>query len=370
MEDLDKLRGEINRLDQELLKIIAERMRVVEEIGRLKGESGKPVTDTKRETEVYGQIDTAASRLGIDKSTARRIFYEIIQFSKSKQFREKEGPLRSDLKLKMVFQGEHGAYSEAALKKAFPNAEPVPSQTFHSVFEALEKGDADAALLPVENSTEGSVTPVYDLLMESDTKAFQEVFLRVEHCLMARPGVVIGDLKEVYSHPQALEQCRGLFKRLGAKPVPYYDTAGAAKMVKESGRNDIAAIASELAASHYGLDILGKGIEDNPNNITRFLALGRGISEKPVKSRRYKTSLVFAIRHEPGSLFSVVRILAERGINLTKLESRPTKKTPWEYVFFVDFEGHAEEEQVKEVLKQVEEKTLFMKVFGSYVRGD
>jgi chorismate mutase/prephenate dehydratase len=369
MNELDKLRKEIDGIDEHILRLVSKRLEYAANIGRIKKESGISVVDGQREKEIIDKVDKLSDELGIDPSTSRKIFFDLMQLSKSKQFFEKIEP-SDGLKLSMAFQGEHGAYSEAAIKKAFPNCEAIACPTFFSVFESLEKELVEAALLPVENSTEGSVTPVYDLLMETELNAFSEIFLRIEHCLIAHPETDISQIKEIYSHPQALEQCRGLFKRINSKPVPYYDTAGAVSLIKESGRKDIAAIASKQAAKHYGMNVLEENIEDSSNNFTRFLALGKSMQVKLEEGKSYKTSFVFSVRHEPGSLFRIMKIIADKNINLTKLESRPTKKSPWEYVFFVDFEGHMEEPSVAEALKEIENHSLFVKVFGSYKRGD
>lgn len=272
--------------------------------------------------------------------------------------------------MKVAFQGERGAYSEAAIKKTFPDAEAVACQTFHAAFEALETGKVDVALIPVENSTEGSVSPVYDLLVESNVKAFHEVFLKVEHCLIGYTGCGLSDIKEVYSHPQALGQCTHFLKKIRVKTISHYDTAGAVKMLSKLKKKDVAAIASEVAAEYYGMKILKKNIEDNPNNITRFLALTKDKKTEFEKGKKYKTSIVFSIKHVPGALFKVIKVFADEKINLTKIESRPTKKTPWEYIFFVDFEGHVEEGRVRRALKEVEDNSFFVRIIGSYPKGD
>ncbi len=272
--------------------------------------------------------------------------------------------------MKVGFQGEHGAYSEMAVKKAFPKAEAVPCASFYDAFGALENGEVEALLMPVENSTEGSVTPVYDLLAKTKFNAFKEVFLRIEHCLITNPKNRIEDIKDVYSHPQALGQCREFLKKSKYREIAYYDTAGAVKMIMESGRKDAAAIASEAAAGYYGMKIIEKNIEDNPNNITRFLALGKDMKTEFKKENRYKTSIIFSIKHEPGTLFRIVKAFAERNINMTKIESRPTKKTAWEYLFFVDFEGHCEDKNIVEALEEIEKNSFFVNVVGSYPWGE
>ena len=272
----------------------------------------------------------------------------------------------------VAFQGERGAYSESAALHYFKKAKLVPLKTFREVFEYAERGESDSAVVPVENSIEGSVNEVYDLLLETrKLEVVGEVYQRVRHCLVANPGANKKSVRWVHSHPQALAQCRGYLEKNGMEPVPAYDTAGAAKMIKEKGSTNSAAIASRTAAELYGMQILDEAIEDKKNNYTRFLVLSRrGKGNAPKRSVQYKTTLIFSVKHLPGALFGIVGEFAIRKINLTRIESRPTKETPWEYNFYVDFEGHAAEKQVKEALKSIKPKTLYLKILGSYKKAE
>lgn len=266
---------------------------------------------------------------------------------------------------KVAFQGEKGAYSELAIIQFFPNSTPIPVRSFQEVIEKLLSGLSDYAVVPIENSIEGSVNEVYDLLLHSDLYVVGETYQRIHHCLIALKGNDLGSLKQVYSHPQALAQCRHYINEKGLVAVPAYDTAGAVKMVKESQNKGAAAIASKRAAEIYGMDILDVGIEDRKNNFTRFYVLSREpASTKP--SGNDGTSMIFSVKHAPGSLVNVLSEFARREINLTKIESRPTKETPWEYNFFTDFEGHILDSKVRDVLKVIESKTAFVKILGSY----
>lgn len=270
----------------------------------------------------------------------------------------------------VAFQGERGAYGEMAALRYFKKPKLVPLKTFREVFEYAERGDS--AIVPVENSIEGSVNEVYDLLLESKKlEVLGEVYQRVRHCLIAIPGSSKKKIRWVHSHPQALAQCRGYLQKNGMEPVPAYDTAGAAKMIREKGEADSAAIASRRAAELYDMQVLDEGIEDRKNNYTRFLVLSqRSKPSKPKPATHYKTSLIFSVKHVPGALFGIVGEFAMRRINLTRIESRPTKETPWEYNFYVDFEGHAAEKQVKEALDAVRPKTLYLKILGSYRKAE
>ncbi len=264
----------------------------------------------------------------------------------------------------VAFQGENGAYSEAAIYQAFgPNVSTLPCRSFEGIFEAVEQGQADFAALPVENSTSGSITQAYDLLLDRDLKIWQEVHFRVRHCLLANPGVKMEDVKRVYSHPQALAQCEHYLANRGLEPVVANDTAGSAKALAADPEPDAAAIASELAARIYGLDILDIGIEDLAFNYTRFFMLG---DQEPPRAPQNKTSLVFATRHIPSALYNCLGEFAEKGINLTKLESRPRRNKPWHYVFYLDFEGHWQDPSCKRALVGLLHKSVFVKMLGSY----
>lgn len=268
---------------------------------------------------------------------------------------------------RVAFQGERGAYGEMAALQYFPGATPVPLKSFADVFEAAEKKRVAYAVIPVENSIEGSVGEVYDLLLLTNLKAVGEVYQRVHHCLIANTNTKISQIKSVYSHPQALGQCRGYLRRKKIEPLPAYDTAGAVKMIKERKLLDSAAIASRRAAELYDMKILAQDIEDRKNNYTRFLVLAPKTGNK--SGSDYKTSIIFSIRHVPGALFGILGEFALRGINLTKIESRPTKETPWEYNFYVDFEGHYGDSSVKKAFAQIRPKMSHLKVLGSYKKA-
>jgi prephenate dehydratase len=266
---------------------------------------------------------------------------------------------------KVAFQGERGAYSELAVIQFFPNSTPIPARSFQEVIETLLSGLSDYAVVPIENSIEGSVNEVYDLLLQSHLFVIGETYQRIHHCLIAIKGTDRGSLKEVYSHPQALAQCRHYLNEKKLDPVPVYDTAGAVKMIKLGQNKSAAAIGSKRAAEIYGMEILDVGIEDSKNNFTRFYILSRDPTDtKP--SGNDGTSIIFSVKHAPGSLVNILSEFARREINLTKIESRPTKKTPWEYNFFTDFEGHVLDARIRDVLRVIEPKTAFVKILGSY----
>lgn len=264
----------------------------------------------------------------------------------------------------VAFQGERGAYSEEAAFQFFGSSIQVkPCESVDDVFEAVEREETQFGIVPIENSLEGSITRSYDMLLDSSLKVCGETRLRVVHCLIAGQGMSLDSVKKVYSHPQALGQCQAFLGHLNAELIPTYDTAGSVKIIKEKGIADGAAVASARAAEIYEMQVLARGIEDNQNNYTRFFILS-GQDVPP--SGNDKTSIVFSVKHEPGALYRFLELLSSRGVNLTKIESRPTKQKPWEYNFYLDFEGHREDEEVRQTLKELEKMALFLKVLGSY----
>jgi prephenate dehydratase len=265
------------------------------------------------------------------------------------------------------FQGEHGAYSEQAAQSYFgESVHTEPCNTIKGVFTAVEKVSSLFGVVPAENSLEGSVNQTYDLLLESFLKICAEVKIKITHCLLALPGTKLADVRAVYSHPQALAQCSAFLESLHVSGEPAYDTAGSARLLKERDLHDAAAIASKKAAALYGLEILQERIEDFPENFTRFLVIGK---QEAARTGRDKTSIVFATKHTPGSLQKALSELSTRGINLTKIESRPIRGMPWEYHFFVDFEGHRTDRGCVDALEALGKATTLLKILGSYPRA-
>ncbi|NWF78257.1 MAG: prephenate dehydratase [Chloroflexi bacterium] len=266
--------------------------------------------------------------------------------------------------VKIAFQGERGAFSEDAATKLFgENIDFLPCIQLRDVFRAVSEDKVRFGVVPLENSQAGSINETYDLLLTYPLHIFAEVILRVSHYLMALPGEKLDDIKTIYSHPQALAQCEGFLSKLKVEIVPSYDTAGSAKMIAEKGLGNCAAIASRRAAALYGLEILASEIETSVINYTRFVAISK---EKAKRAEQNKTSLVFAAEHKPGSLYRILGIFATKNINLTKLESRPSRTKPWEYVFYADFEGHLDSEVCQEALKELQREATFIKILGSY----
>ena len=268
----------------------------------------------------------------------------------------------------VAFQGERGSFSEeAAYKLLGPHIRVQPCETFAAIFESVVTGKTRFCLAPIENTLAGSVYENYDLLLKHDLHIVGEVSLRIVHNLIAPSGVSLRKLRQVYSHPVALAQCGRFFsEHPELERVPFYDTAGAVKMLTEKGLRDGAAIASRIAASFYGARILKPHLEDHQENYTRFLLLSRTAR---ISRRANKVSIVFSTKNIPGSLFRCLSVFALRDINLTKLESRPLRGRPWEYFFYLDFVGHVKEARSQRALAHLGEITDFHRVLGCYESG-
>ncbi len=268
----------------------------------------------------------------------------------------------------VAFQGERGAYSEAAAVTFFGGAiQPLPCASFEVVFDAVTDGSAKRGVIPVENSLAGSIHRNYDLLLRYDLTIVGEVQIRIAHQLIAFPGVSLTGLRRVYSHPQALAQCEHSLDQLlpDVERVATYDTAGSVKMLREENIRDGAAIASRRAAEIYELPVLRDDLEDNPENYTRFLVL----SQEPITPNdAAKTSIVFSMDNVPGALFKSLAVFALRDIDLTKIESRPLQGKPWQYFFYIDFAGSSHETHCRNALNHLQEITSFFRVLGSYPR--
>ncbi len=279
--------------------------------------------------------------------------------------------------LRVAFQGERGAFGDEAVGVYFGKQlhgeeiglgpQPVPYRAFADVFRAVASGEVEYGLVPVENSQAGSINDVYDLLRQHDLFVAGEIGHPVNHCLLCLPGQHISDIKRVISHPQALAQCDVYLRELGVEIVATYDTAGSAKMIREENLQGVAAVASAGAAELYELEILAHGIQTIKDNYTRFIVLSR--EPAPRVQGDAKTMLVMATAHQPGSLHKCLGVLAAQNINVLKLESRPSRQRIWEYVFYLDFEGHRDDQPVRTALADLASHTTFCKVLGSFAKN-
>jgi chorismate mutase/prephenate dehydratase len=353
MSTLPELRTAIDAVDDQLQKLLNERARLVQAVGELKRDLKQPIFVPHREQQILERLEKQNPG-PFPTEALRPVFSEIISACLSL-----ESPLR------VAFLGPEATFTHMAARGRFGlSARYVPAATIAGVFAEVDKGLADLGVVPIENSTEGVVNSTLDVFMESELTISAEIVLDVSHCLLTRSGG-LGDVQKVYSHPQALAQCRGwLSANLPrAALIEVASTALAARLAKDDPV--AAAVASELAGQLYDLRIAKAKIEDEVRNITRFLVVGR---EPALRSGRDKTSLMLSVKDEPGVLFRVLEPLAARGINLTRIESRPSRRRAWQYVFFIDLDGHVSDEVVAAALESLKPACEHLKVLGSYPR--
>ena len=354
-EELASVRREIDALDSELLELINRRAALAMEVSGLKKKGSLGVYDPGREREIEGKI-TGINPGPLSNEDILFVFREIISRCRSLQHDEK-----------VAYLGPEGSFSnQAAFRKFGASSELFPVSSFEDVFEEVHGKRSDFGIVPVENSVEGSVGDVLDMLLEWDLSILAECFERVEHSLLSLGGD-IREVKTVASHPQALGQCRKWIAAnlYGIALLETPSTAAAAKMAARD--KDVAAVASEFSGSIYNLRTIQSHIEDSPRNTTRFVVVGR---ENPPPSGEDKTSIAFSVKDEPGALHRAFFLpFSESEINLTKIESRPSRDGQWEYVFFADFSGHREEKAIRDTLEKVKANCVFLKVLGSYPAG-
>ncbi|MDX6216987.1 MAG: chorismate mutase / prephenate dehydratase [Frankiales bacterium] len=374
--DLAELRRQLDDVDRGLVDLIARRLELVAGVGAAKADTDTPVRDAGRERAVLDAVEAAAEERGVSGELVRRIFRDIIGYSVDRQVAELIGS--PEHPAVVGFQGVPHAYSHLAARKHLAGRgweagfRGYPS--FAEVVEALTTGECDLAVLPVENTTAGSINQVYDLLQDSAVHVVGEETWRVDHALAAVSDVAVTSLTRVLSHPQGLEQCAAFLRSLpDAAPVIVFDTAEAMRAVAAEGDPTWAAIGSPEAAEANGLVVLRRGITDQAENFTRFLVLAR---EPIAVAARVpsKTSLVLVTSHEEGALLRCLTLLAESGHSMTKLESRPRPGRPFEYLFFLDFEGNVADADTQQVLEDLRRTAISVKLLGSYpakvVRAD
>jgi chorismate mutase / prephenate dehydratase len=354
--DLATLRAQIDAVDDEILRLLNERARFVGQVASLKERLQVPFYVPSRERQIVDRL-AAANSGPFPTEAVRPVFQEIFSAC-----------LSLEIVVKVAYLGPEATFTHMAVRHQFGlSARAIPVGTIAGVFEEVERDRADFGVVPVENSTEGVVNHTLDTFVESDLSICAEIALEVTQCLLVRPGLELGQVERLYSHPQALAQCRRwLAANLGrAALVESPSTAEAARLAREDTRG--AAVASELAARLYDLQIVRRQIEDLSQNVTRFLVLGKRQAEP---TGRDKTTVLLAVRDEPGILYRVLQPFADRGINMSKIESRPSRKRPFEYVFFVDVDGHRRDEAVASALAELEKTCESVKVLGSYPRAE
>jgi chorismate mutase/prephenate dehydratase len=348
---LAKLRTQIDALNLELLRLLNQRSELVVEVGRLKHANGIAVYQPGREREVIERM-IAANAGPLTAHHVRRIFTELISASRDLEH-----------ELRVAYLGPAHTYSHQAARGHFgASAIFVPEPSVAAAFQALENGRADVAVVPVENSTDGSVTLTLDLLIETSLVIISEILLPVRHALLSRDGDRDA-IRTIVSHQQSLAQCRGYLAANYPDCELEAVASNALAAQRAGGESTCAAIASVDAAEAYGLKVIAENIQDLAQNTTRFLVLGK----HPVgRTGADKTTALFAVRHKVGALHEVLGLFARNAVNVSKIESRPMRSRPWEYLFFVDVGGHREDAKLKRALAALAKKTLFLKVLGSY----
>ncbi len=346
---LKPIRDEIDRIDNQLIELFVQRMKCAEKVAAYKLENGMPVFNPEREQQV---LDSVAERAGVYGNSARQLYAAVMELSRALQHdmlgsgeqlrnqvfaAQKELPYHSE-HLKIACFGVPGTYAHQACTRIFPQAKPFFCPSFRDVFSAIQSGEAEFGVVPIENSTAGSVTDVYDLMLEHRFYIAAATDIAVNHCLCVKKGGTLNKIKKIFSHQQALTQCSDFIRSHPAlQAEAYISTAAAAKLVAESDDESLAAICSDDAAEEYGLDIIMQGFQNNPNNTTRFMVISK---ELFIEDSADKISLCFSIPHRTGSLYSILCRFAANGLNLTKIESRPMFGASFEYLFYLDFTGN------------------------------
>ena len=375
MRDLLELRDEIDQIDSQIVDLYERRMAISEEVAEYKIAVGKKVFDKQREV---SKLETL-SRKGTTpflKHGIRELFEQIMSMSRKRQYQlltEHGQTEKPDFKevdhlnyknAKIVFQGTEGAYSQLACDRLFTMPNVFYCATFEAVFAAIEKGLCRYGVIPLENSTAGSVNAVYDLMMQHNFRIVRSVRLKIDHCLLAKPGTKLSDIKEIYSHEQAISQCGRFLQSLpGVTVVRCENTAMAAKRVAESDRTDVAALSSRACVGLYGLESLASSVQDQGNNYTRFICIAKDLEIYPGADR---TSLMMVLPHKPGSLYKVLSRFYALGINLNKLESRPLPERDFEFMFYFDLETSVYSPQFQQLMGELPVLCEEFSYLGSY----
>lgn len=373
--DLSELRAELDGIDRQIVELYEKRMDVCSQVAAYKIENGKRVFDKEREQQKLKAVSELTHN-AFNAQGIRELFEQIMSMSRKLQYQmiaEHSGKERLAFmkmepvdckKCRVVFQGAEGAYSQAAMIRYFgDNVDSFNVDTFRDAMLAIDEGSADFAVLPIENSSAGIVSDIYDLLVEFENYIVGEQIIRIEHCLMAVPGTRMEDIRTVYSHPQSLMQSSHYLHEKGWQQISMKNNAFAAKKVADDNDRTQAAIAGETASGIYGLEILDKGVNDLKENSTRFIII---TNRKVFADKASKISLCFELSHESGALYHALSHLMYNGLNVTKIESRPLAGRNWEYKFFLDFEGNLTDNAVRNALRGLREETRNMKILGNY----
>lgn len=376
MATLEELREKLDGIDDQITKLYEERMKVCEDVGRFKVGAGRKVFDRQREHEKL--LDVASKVNGeFNKKGIQELYAQLMSMSRKLQYQQlvEAGALGrlpfiemeslDKQNVRVVFQGVEGAYSQAAMKNYFPdNENNFHVTTFREAMEAIEEGAADFAVLPIENSSAGAVNEVYDLLVEFENYIVGETFLPIENTLAGLPGTTLSQIERVYSKAEALMQTSRFLEKHGDwQQISVSNTAAAAKKVLKEQDHSQAAVCSAYAAQVYGLSVLAEDINDETNNVTRFIIV---TNQKIFTPDASKISICFELPHQSGSLYQILSHFIYNDLNMTKIESRPVEGKSWEYRFFVDFEGNLEQPGVKNAIRGLREEARNLKILGNY----
>ena len=373
--DISEVRKQLDECDSEIVKLFEKRMQLSEEVAAAKLESGKGVLDKDREKAKLAKVSAMVNG-ELNEEGVRELFRLLMSMSKKLQYKMLLESGRhinlpfipvDDIRTgspRVVFQGDEGAYSQLAMKKYFgDDVDCIHVPSFRAAMSVISEGSADYAVLPIENSTAGIVSEIYDLLAEYENYIVAEQVIKIEHCLMGVKGAEMSDIKTVFSHPQSLMQSARFLEKFDWKQISMPNNAFAAKKMATDGDKSQAAVASSLAAEIYGLDILEKGINSEDNNSTRFIIV---TNQKVYRKDAGKISLCFEVPHESGSLYHCLGHFIFNGLNISKIESRPIEGRTWEYRFFLDFDGNLSDPSVRCALTGLREEAKYLRVLGNY----
>mgnify|MGYP001054620173 CR=1 FL=1 len=379
--ELSEIRTRIDAVDDQLLKLFLERMELAEEVAAYKNEHHLPILNKQREREILAKVTAKA---GDKERYAYHLYSTLFELARSRQAELVDLPTRVAERVEkslaaggpvfpqtglVACQGVEGAYSQLALNEYFgENADSYHVDTWRDAMEAIQNGEADYAVFPIENSSAGIVSENYDLMVEYNNYIVGEQIIRIDHALLGLPEADMDDITDIYSHPQALMQCsKYLESHRDWEKHSLKNTAMSAQKIKEDGKKNKAAIASTLTADIYGLKVLDEAIQNNKNNYTKFIIVA---NKKIFESRANKISISFEVPHESGSLYHKLSHFIYNGINMNKIESRPVQGKAWEYRFFVDIEGNLNDAAVQNALRGLTEETIRLKILGNYVSAE
>ena len=373
--DLLELRGQIDNIDRQIVSLYEQRMEICGQVAAYKIETGKKVFDRQREMEKLAKVKSLTHN-DFNSHGVEELFEQIMSMSRKLQYQllARHGSMgrlpfievgELDTKeARVVFQGAEGAYSQAAMTQYFgERIQSLHVDTFRDAMSAIDEGSADFAVLPIENSTAGIVSEIYDLLRDFETYIVGEQILQINHCLLGVPGAELEDIRTVYSHPQSLMQSSRFLAGHDWRQISMQNNAFAARKVADEGDRSQAAIASEYAAKVYGLNVLCEGINQEKDNSTRFIIV---TNQKIFRKDAGKVSICFELPHQSGSLYHMLSHFIYNNLNLCRIESRPIEDRSWEYRFFIDFEGNLADSAVKNALRGLRDEARNMKILGNY----